>query len=41
MKVMLLGASGLTGGMVLDGLLARDEVSLVVAPVRRPLPLNH
>lgn len=41
MKVMLLGASGLAGGMVLDGLLARDEVSLVVAPVRRPLPLNH
>lgn len=41
MKVMLLGATGLTGGKVLDGLLSRDEVSAVVAPVRRMLPLNH
>ncbi len=41
MKVMLLGATGLTGGKVLEGLLARGEVSSVVAPVRRKLPLSH
>lgn len=41
MKVMLLGASGLTGSKVLEGLLEREEVSSVVAPVRRALPLNH
>lgn len=41
MKVMLLGATGLTGGKVLEGLLAREEVSSVVAPVRRLLPLSH
>ncbi|KPP99410.1 NAD(P)H-binding protein [Marinobacter sp. HL-58] len=41
MKIMLLGATGLTGGKVLDGLLAREEVSLVVTPVRRPLSLSH
>lgn len=41
MKVMLLGATGLTGGKVLEELLARDEVLSVVAPVRRHLPLNH
>lgn len=41
MKVMLLGATGLTGGQVLEGLLAREDVSSVVAPVRRALPLNH
>lgn len=41
MKVMLLGATGLTGGKVLDGLLASDKVSSVVAPVRRPLTLSH
>ncbi len=41
MKVMLLGATGLTGGKVLEGLLSRDEVASVVAPVRRKLPLNH
>ena len=41
MKVMLLGATGLTGGQVLKGLLAREDVSSVVAPVRRALPLNH
>ncbi|ARM85843.1 NAD-dependent epimerase/dehydratase family protein [Marinobacter salarius] len=41
MKVMLLGASGLTGGKVLEGLLAREDVSSVVAPMRRTLPLNH
>ena len=31
MRVMLLGATGLTGGKVLQGLLGRDEVSQVVA----------
>lgn len=41
MKVMLLGATGLTGGKVLEGLLARDEVSSVIAPVRRSVPLEH
>lgn len=41
MKVMLLGASGLTGGLVLQGLLARDEITAVVAPGRRLLPIEH
>ena len=41
MKVMLLGATGLTGGKVLEGLLAKDEVSQVVAPVRHKLPTLH
>ncbi|NMT63146.1 NAD-dependent epimerase/dehydratase family protein [Marinobacter orientalis] len=41
MKVMLLGATGLTGGKVLQGLLARDEISAVVTPVRRPVSLSH
>ncbi|TDT44574.1 putative NAD(P)-binding protein [Halospina denitrificans] len=38
MRVMLLGATGLTGGWVLQGLLAREEVSQVVALVRHKLP---
>lgn len=37
MKVMLLGATGLTGGFVLNELLARREVESVVVPVRKPL----
>ncbi len=41
MKVMLLGATGLTGGKVLEGLLASNEVSSVVTPVRRSLALSH
>jgi uncharacterized protein YbjT (DUF2867 family) len=41
MKVMLLGATGLTGGKVLQGLLGRDEVSQVVALVRHKLPTLH
>ena len=41
MKVMLLGATGLTGGKVLEGLLAKDEVSQLVAPVRHKLPTLH
>ncbi|MFN2361779.1 MAG: NAD-dependent epimerase/dehydratase family protein [Marinobacter sp.] len=41
MKVTLLGATGLTGAKVLEGLLARDDVSSVIVPVRRPLSLSH
>lgn len=41
MNVMLLGATGLTGGMVLEGLLANEEVSRVVAVVRHTLPTLH
>ncbi|WP_191964472.1 Rossmann-fold NAD(P)-binding domain-containing protein [Marinobacter confluentis] len=41
MKVLLLGATGLTGGMVLENLLAMDEVSQVVAPTRRALTIEH
>ncbi|WP_152204908.1 NAD(P)H-binding protein [Marinobacter changyiensis] len=35
MKVMVLGATGLTGNLVLENLLARSEVGSVVVPVRR------
>jgi uncharacterized protein YbjT (DUF2867 family) len=38
---MLLGATGLTGGKVLQGLLGREEVSQVVALVRHKLPTLH
>lgn len=41
MNVMLLGATGLTGGKVLEGLLAKEEVSRVVAVVRHTLPTLH
>lgn len=41
MDVMVLGASGLTGGLVLEGLLATPAVTCVVAPVRRPLAIEH
>lgn len=41
MKVLLLGATGLTGGLVLEGLLAADQVSQVVAPTRRALSIGH
>lgn len=41
MRIMLLGATGLTGGKVLQGLLGRDEVSQVVALVRHKLPTLH
>lgn len=41
MKVMLLGATGLTGGLVLQGLLARDEITAVIALGRRRLPTEH
>lgn len=41
MKILLLGATGLTGGLVLRNLLAADEVSQVVAPTRRALTVEH
>jgi len=41
MRVMLLGATGLTGGKVLQGLLGREEVTQVVALVRHKLPTLH
>ena len=41
MKVMLLGATGLTGREVLRGLLDAPEINKVVAPVRSPLPVKH
>jgi len=37
----LLGATGLTGGKVLQGLLGREEVTQVVALVRHKLPTLH
>lgn len=39
--VMVLGATGLTGGKVVEGLLARDEVASVVTPVRRAADRQH
>ncbi|WP_166268913.1 NAD(P)H-binding protein [Marinobacter caseinilyticus] len=41
MKVMLLGATGLTGRSVLSGLLEASEVSKVIALVRRPIDMEH
>lgn len=41
MKVLLLGATGLTGGLVLQELLAADQVSQVVVPTRRTLTVEH
>lgn len=41
MRVMLLGATGLTGGKVLQGLLGREEVTQVVALVRHKMPTLH
>lgn len=41
MKVLLLGATGLTGGIALNELLARDEVESVVVPVRKSLNIVH
>ena len=38
MEILLLGATGLVGGHVLERLLADARVSRVLAPVRRPLP---
>lgn len=41
MKVLLLGATGLTGGLVLNGLLARDGVESVVVLARKRLEIVH
>lgn len=41
MRVLLLGATGLTGGFVLAGLLARDEVESVIVPVRKQMQTVH
>lgn len=41
MKVMVLGATGLTGSLVVEKLLVRKEISSVVVPVRKPLALAH
>ena len=41
MKVMVLGATGMTGGMVVEKLLAQPEISTVIAPVRRPMVVEH
>lgn len=41
MKVLLLGASGLTGGMVLRELLASERIQTIVAPVRRALSVEN
>ncbi|EMP56183.1 nucleoside-diphosphate-sugar epimerase [Marinobacter santoriniensis NKSG1] len=41
MKVMVLGATGLTGHLVVEGLLAREEIESVTVLVRRPLALEH
>lgn len=38
MKIMIVGATGLVGGHVLDLALAADAVEQVVAPARRALP---
>ena len=41
MRVLLAGATGLVGSQVLQRLLADTRCTAVVAPVRRPLPLQH
>lgn len=41
MRVLLAGATGLVGSQVLQRLLADARCTAVVAPVRRPLPLQH
>jgi uncharacterized protein YbjT (DUF2867 family) len=38
---LLAGASGLTGGLALDGLLAAPDISRVIAVTRRPLGREH
>ncbi|MFP5466768.1 MAG: nucleoside-diphosphate sugar epimerase [Gammaproteobacteria bacterium] len=40
-KVLLAGASGLIGGLLLRGLLANETVFKVYAPVRRSLEVSH
>lgn len=41
MNVMVLGATGLTGHLVVQRLLAREEISKVVVPVRKKMSLEH
>ena len=41
MRVMLLGATGLVGGLTLPRLLDDPRCSAVVAPTRRPLAFTH
>ena len=41
MRVMLLGATGLVGGLTLPRLLEDPRCSAVVAPTRRPLGVTH
>ncbi|MCZ7009906.1 NAD-dependent dehydratase, partial [Salmonella enterica] len=41
MRVMLLGATGLVGGLTLRRLLDDPRCSAVIAPARRPLDLRH
>lgn len=41
MKVMVLGATGLTGGMVVEKLLEQPEISTVIAPVRRSMVVEN
>lgn len=41
MKVMVLGATGLTGRLVVEKLLARKDITSVVVPVRKPMELAH
>lgn len=40
-QVLLAGATGLVGGLVLSQLLLDERVTRVVAPTRRPLPMTH
>ncbi|WP_323751402.1 NAD(P)H-binding protein [Marinobacter sp.] len=41
MKVMVLGSTGLTGGLLVKKLLANPDITTVVAPVRRTLEWRH
>jgi uncharacterized protein YbjT (DUF2867 family) len=41
MRLLLLGATGLVGRTVLSQALAKDAISEVVAPTRRPLVLQN
>lgn len=41
MDIMVLGATGLTGSLVVKGLLARPEVTRVIVLLRTPLDVEH
>ncbi|MBW4934026.1 NAD-dependent epimerase/dehydratase family protein [Marinobacter sp. F4206] len=41
MKVLVLGATGLTGAKVVEGLLERSEIESVITPVRRKTDTTH